>query len=184
MCGAGAHEARAGRVRARHIHQLVGDRADQAAAGADAGARGAGRAGATRRRVGWRARRGVRRPRRGGSAREAEKLVYAEFARELLALNAKYGLNLSGAPKLNDPDFVYQLVFDPARGSREPKARFAYLFPSASSALVSVRLKAGLSDEQRADAVELVRAAVRMPEWQLEGGGRTPSRACRCWRAT
>jgi hydrophobe/amphiphile efflux-3 (HAE3) family protein len=103
--------------------------------------------------------------------REAEKLVYAEFARELLALNAKYGLNLTGAPKLNDPDFVYQLVFDPARGARQPKARFAYLFPSADSALISVRLKAGLSDAQRADAVALVREAVRMPEWRLEGGG-------------
>ena len=70
--------------------------------------------------------------------------MYAQFARELLALNAKYGLNLTGAPKLNDPDFVYQLVFDPARGARQPKARFAYLFPSPDSALVSVRLKAGL----------------------------------------
>ena len=59
-------------------------------------------------------------------------------------MNAKYGLNLSGAPKVNDPDFVYQLVFDPARGARSPKARFAYLFPSADSALISVRLKAGL----------------------------------------
>jgi len=103
--------------------------------------------------------------------REAEKLVFAQFARELLTLNAKYGLNLTGAPKLNDPDFVYQLVFDPARGARQPKARFAYLFPSPDSALVSVRLKAGLSDAERSDAVALVREAVRMPEWQLEGGG-------------
>ena len=103
--------------------------------------------------------------------REAEQLVYAQFARELLALNAKYGLNLTGAPKLNDPDFVYQLVFDPARGARAPKARFAYLFPSANSALVSVRLKAGLSDAERTEAVALVREAVRMPEWKLEGGG-------------
>ena len=87
--------------------------------------------------------------------------MYAQFAQELLALNAKYGLNLTGAPKLNDPDFVYQLVFDPARGERTPKARFAYLFPSAESALISVRLKAGLSEAERAEAVELVRAAVR-----------------------
>ena len=78
--------------------------------------------------------------------KQAEQLVYAQFAQELLALNAKYGLNLTGAPKVNDPDFVYQLVFDPERGARVPKARFAYLFPSADSALVSVRLKTGLSD--------------------------------------
>ena len=103
--------------------------------------------------------------------KQAEKLVYAQFAQELLALNAKYGLNLTGAPKVNDPNFVYQLVFDPARGARVPKARFAYLFPSADSALVSVRLKAGLTDAQRTRAVALVRDAVRMPEFKLDGGG-------------
>ncbi|MDA0183703.1 MMPL family transporter [Solirubrobacter phytolaccae] len=103
--------------------------------------------------------------------KEAEKLVYTQFASELIAMNAKYGLNLTGAPKLNDPDFVYQLVFDPARGERTPKARFAYLFPSSESALISVRLKAGLSDADRARAVDLVRAAVRMPEFKLDGGG-------------
>jgi hydrophobe/amphiphile efflux-3 (HAE3) family protein len=101
---------------------------------------------------------------------QAEKLVYAEFARELLALNAKYGLNLRGAPQVNDPNFVYQLVFDPARGARVPKARFSYLFPSADSALISVRLKAGLSDEQRTRAVRLVRSAVAMDQFKLESG--------------
>ena len=38
----------------------------------------------------------------------AARLVYAQFARDLIALNTKYGLNLTGAPRLNDPDFVYQ----------------------------------------------------------------------------
>lgn len=103
--------------------------------------------------------------------KEAEQLVYAQFASELLAMNAKYGLNLTGAPKVNDPDFVYQLVFDPARGERTPKARFAYLFPSAEAALISVRLKAGLTEEERASAVSLVRAAVAMPEWRMDSGG-------------
>jgi predicted RND superfamily exporter protein len=100
----------------------------------------------------------------------AAKLVYAQFAKDLIGLNTKYGLNLTGAPRLNDPDFVYQLVFDPSRGARTPKARFAYLFPSASSALISVRLKPGLSDAQRARAIALVRDAVRMPRWKLTGG--------------
>lgn len=129
--------------------------ADRAAEAARKLARSQGRSAAEARRLG----------------REAEKLVYAQFARELLAMNAKYGLNLTGAPKLNDPDFVYQLVFDAARGAREPKARFAYLFPSSSSALVSVRLRSGLSDAERGRAVELVRAAVAMDEWRLDGGG-------------
>ena len=101
---------------------------------------------------------------------QAEKLVYAEFAQELYNLDAKYGLSLTGAPRLNDPNFVYQLVFDPARGARVPKARFAYLFPSARSALVSVRLRPGLSDAARARAIGLVRRAVAMPRWRLSGG--------------
>ena len=130
--------------------------ADRAREAARRVARSQGRSAAEARRLG----------------RQAEQLVYAQFARELLQLNAKYGLNLTGAPKVNDPDFVYQLVFDPARGARVPKARFAYLFPSADSALVSVRLKAGLSDAERARAVALIRAAVAMDEWRLDGGGR------------
>src|SRR4051812_11856329 len=101
---------------------------------------------------------------------QAAKLVYLQFARELLDLNAKYGLNLTGAPRLNDPDFVYGLVFDPARGARTPKARFAYLFPSARSALISVRLEPGLSDARRAEAIRRIRAAVAMPQWRLSGG--------------
>src|SRR5439155_10656164 len=36
-------------------------------------------------------------------AREAEQLVYASFARDLFELSSKYGLGLSGVPKLNDP---------------------------------------------------------------------------------
>ena len=101
---------------------------------------------------------------------DAARLVYAQFAQDLLALNQKYGLSLTGAPRLNDPDFVYQLVFDPTRGARTPKARFSYLFPSSTSALISVRLKPGLSDAQRAHAIALVRQVVRMPQWKLSGG--------------
>jgi predicted RND superfamily exporter protein len=103
-------------------------------------------------------------------ADDAARLVYAQFAQDLLALNQKYGLSLTGAPRLNDPDFVYQLVFDPTRGARTPKARFSYLFPSSTSALISVRLKPGLSGAQRAHAIALVRQVVRMPQWKLSGG--------------
>jgi hydrophobe/amphiphile efflux-3 (HAE3) family protein len=104
-------------------------------------------------------------------ARAAEQLVYALFVRELLALNTKYGLGVDKAPRLDDPDFVATLVFDPKRGATTPKARFAYLFPSSESAAIQVRLKPGLSDEQRADATALVRAAVRMPEFRLRNAG-------------
>ena len=40
------------------------------------------------------------------------------------------------------------------------------MLPSSRSALIQVRLKPDLSDAQRAEAVALVREAVRMPEWR------------------
>jgi uncharacterized protein len=100
-------------------------------------------------------------------ARSAEQLVYAQFVRDLLALNLKYGLDVDRTPRLDDPDFVATLVFDPKRGATTPKARFAYLFPSSQSAAIQVRLKPGLSDEQRERATALVRAAVQMPDFRL-----------------
>ena len=104
---------------------------------------------------------------RSGVARAAEQLVYAQFVRDLLALNLKYGLDVDETPRLDDPDFVATLVFDPKRGATTPKARFAYLFPSSESAAIQVRLKPGLSDAQRERATALVRAAVRMPDFRL-----------------
>jgi hydrophobe/amphiphile efflux-3 (HAE3) family protein len=41
--------------------------------------------------------------------------------------------------------------------------------PSSRAALIQVRLKPSLTDAQRAQAIELVRAAVRMPEFALKG---------------
>jgi predicted RND superfamily exporter protein len=102
-------------------------------------------------------------------AESARQLVYAQFVRDLLQINLKYGLGLTGLPRVDDPDFVSALFFDPSRGADTPKARFAYLVPSKDAAIIQVRLKPDLTDEQRAAAVELVRAAVAMPQWRLKG---------------
>jgi hydrophobe/amphiphile efflux-3 (HAE3) family protein len=101
-------------------------------------------------------------------AESARQLVYAQFIRDLLQVNLRYGLGLTRLPSVDDPEFVSALVFDGSRGASTPKARFAYLFPSSESALIQVRLKPNLTDEQREEAVALVRDAVRMPEWQLK----------------
>ena len=106
------------------------------------------------------------------AANAAEQLVYAQFTRDLLTLNLRYGLGLKGLPRLDDPDFVSALVFDPQRGATTPKARFAYLFPNSKSAVIQVRLKPDLSEAQRRRAIELVRDAVGMKEWALKNGGR------------
>jgi hydrophobe/amphiphile efflux-3 (HAE3) family protein len=100
-------------------------------------------------------------------AESARQLVYAQFIRDLLQINLRYGLGLTQLPSIDDPKFVSALVFDGSRGSNIPKARFAYLFPSSESALIQVRLEPHLTDAQREEAVALVREAVRMPEWQL-----------------
>jgi hydrophobe/amphiphile efflux-3 (HAE3) family protein len=95
----------------------------------------------------------------------------AQFQKNLLTLAVRYGLTSSAAnPQINNPDFVYSLVFDPTRGATTPKSRFAYLFPNKDSALIQVRLKPGLDDEQRADAIALIRRAVAMKNWKPTNG--------------
>ncbi len=97
--------------------------------------------------------------------------VSAQFTQQLLQIATRYGLSTSAAnPSIDNPDFVYSLVFDATRGLYVPKARFAYLFPNSRSALVQVRLKPGLSDVERDQAIALVREAVAMPRFKLKNG--------------
>jgi hydrophobe/amphiphile efflux-3 (HAE3) family protein len=113
--------------------------------------------------------------RRGATAAEAKQVgeaaaqaVVSQFQQQLLQIATRYGLSVSAAnPRLDNPEFIYSLVFDATRGAYQPKARFAYLFPNSSSALISVRLKPGLSESGRADAIRSIRAAVAMPQWKL-----------------
>ena len=107
------------------------------------------------------------------AAKAAEQVVYAGLLKELLQINLKYGLGLTGAPQINDPNFVSALVFDPSRGAGTPKARFAYLFPNRTSSVIQVRLKESLTDAQRRDAITQIRAAVAMPQWKLDKAGYT-----------
>jgi hydrophobe/amphiphile efflux-3 (HAE3) family protein len=91
---------------------------------------------------------------------------------ELENLYAIYlGSGISGTPRIDNPQFIPQIVFDHSRGVDQPKPRFAYLFPTAGSALIQVRLKADLSDAQQASAISWIRAAVRMPMFRSAYGG-------------
>jgi len=126
------------------------------------------------------ARRAARRQGLGAAAAEraaasARERVNADFQREVVDLAVRYGL--SAVPRLDDPNFVSTLVFDPAKPAGTPKRKFAYLFASKNGgpgqvALVQVRLKAGLSEAQRAAALKLIRAAVAMAEWKPQNGAR------------
>jgi hypothetical protein len=101
-------------------------------------------------------------------ASEASSLVYNEFVRDAFSLAAQY--KLFGIPRINDPNFVAGLVFENTNSPCQPKARFAYLFPTCNSALIQARLQPSLSDTQRTQAISLIRQAVRMKDWRLKGG--------------
>jgi predicted RND superfamily exporter protein len=111
----------------------------------------------------------------GESAEEAQKLgkqassiTLARFKEGLATLALQYGL--TARPSLDDPSFVSTLVFDSSKPAGTPKQRFAYLFPSRDSALVSVRLKAGLNERERTRTIALIRQAVAMKQWRLQHG--------------
>ncbi len=99
---------------------------------------------------------------------QARALVQAQFTRDVLTLAVRYGI--TSAPSLDDPAFVSRIVFDDSRGAGVPKARFAYLFPTPNAALVQVRLKPGLGDAARRDAIGQIRRAAAMPQWRLPNG--------------
>ena len=83
----------------------------------------------------------------------------------------QYGI--TSEPALDNAEFVEALVFDRAAPAGTPKRRFAYLFPSPNSALISVRLRCRARAKPGATrAISLIRSAVKMPQWRLEHGGR------------
>ena len=101
---------------------------------------------------------------------QAKKLEYGSFEKSLVTLALKYGL--TSRPSVDNPEFVSSVVFDPAKPAGTPKQRFAYLFPSRDAALISVRMRAGLSEAQRTHTIALIRRAVAMAQWQPEHGAR------------
>ncbi len=163
---AGPHQARQGRLRARHLHQRVGApdrrRVHPLAEGGEGRGRPRGGGGA---QAG--ARRGYSKARANALADQARQLRNAQFLRDIVQLGLKYGI--TSVPRLNDPAFVARLVFGGSRAG-QPKARFAYLFPNARSAIVQVRLKPDLSQAERVHAIDLVRRAVAMNDWRLANG--------------
>jgi hydrophobe/amphiphile efflux-3 (HAE3) family protein len=105
--------------------------------------------------------------------RAAGEQAAARASQQVLAALSDLAISsgLKGMPQIDNRDFVSQIVFDPARGADVPKSRFAYLFPSAESALIQVRLRDDLSQSERAQAITLVRDAVAMPMFRLRRGG-------------
>ena len=99
----------------------------------------------------------------------AGQLESEQQYQQLIQMYVESGI--SGTPRIDDPQFIPEIVFDPTRGVNVPKARFAYLFPSSNSALIQVRLEASLSPTQQAHAISWIRQAVRMPMFRSAYGG-------------
>ncbi len=99
---------------------------------------------------------------------QARKINLARFQEGLVTLALRYGL--TARPSLDDPEFVSDVVFDPTKPAGTPKERFAYLFPNRDAALISVRMRDGLSEAQRNRTIALIRQAVAMSQWQPTHG--------------
>ncbi len=102
------------------------------------------------------------------AGRAAAQEVLTAFQQQLLQLATKYGQ--TGLPRIDDPTFVSSVVFD-ASSDREPKSKFAYLFPSSEAALISVRLEPDLSEAEQRDAVALINDAVADPAFKIRNTG-------------
>jgi len=78
---------------------------------------------------------GMSRKRALAEANSAGQLEYQQQLQGLEQMAVSSGIN--GTPSIDDPQFIPEIVFDQTRGVNQPKARFAYLFPSSRSALSS-----------------------------------------------
>ena len=116
------------------------------------------------------AQQGLPKSRQTQLANEARQLAFSQFVNSSLTTALKYGL--TSVPSVDNPQFVNQLVFDPDLGLGQPKARFAYLFPSPNAALIQIRLRPNLTDAQRRHALGLIKQTVSDPVYKLNHGGR------------
>jgi hydrophobe/amphiphile efflux-3 (HAE3) family protein len=103
------------------------------------------------------------------AAESAAYLAQQNQENQLAQLAVQSGVD--SQPAIDNATFISEIVFDQSRGVNQPKAKFAYLFPSARSALIQVRLRAGLSTGAQARVIALIRRAVRMPMFHLAYGG-------------
>jgi uncharacterized protein len=99
-------------------------------------------------------------------AEAAFSAVTAEFTRQVISLGLRYGI--TGPPRIDDPQFVETLVFGTSADT--PKSRFAYLFPSRNAAMITIRLRPELSDEERRRAIGLFRTATEQRAFQPRRG--------------
>jgi hydrophobe/amphiphile efflux-3 (HAE3) family protein len=102
------------------------------------------------------------------AALAAGQQVLTQLQQRLVKLAFQYGQ--TSVPRLNDPRYVASVICDNRLPQCTPKARLSGIVPSSDAALISVRLRPGLSDSQRSEAISLIRDAVAGPTFQLQKG--------------
>jgi hydrophobe/amphiphile efflux-3 (HAE3) family protein len=85
----------------------------------------------------------------------------AQFRELLLEVAARYGI--TSAPSISNPDFLAAIVFDLHKARGTPKARLSYLFPNNHSAQIILRLRPDLTESERHQAIETIKAIVHDP---------------------
>src|SRR3954451_24879040 len=104
-------------------------------------------------------------------AKAASDEVNSQFQQQVLQLALRYGL--TSPPSIDSADFVSGLVFDTGAGQvGQPKAKFAFLFPSKKAALIQVRLRPNLSNSERRRAIGLIKTATRQELFRPRNGAR------------
>lgn len=95
------------------------------------------------------------------AAKAAGQLAQQQQQQTLARLALSSGI--TALPAIDSQQFISSVVYDQIKGVNQPKSRFAYLFPTADSALIQIRLRASLSDAQQAQAISWIRQAIAMP---------------------
>ncbi|HYH62822.1 MAG TPA: MMPL family transporter [Solirubrobacterales bacterium] len=101
------------------------------------------------------------------AAEAAARQVQQAFTQQAVQIGLDYGLQ--GPPSIQDPTFVRAVVFDNRFTEATPKSKFSAFFPSSESVAVSVRLRPDLTDEERSDAIDLIRQVTAEDVFQIRG---------------
>jgi len=96
----------------------------------------------------------------------AATAVQQEFLQQAFTLGTQYGLG-PRLPSIQDPQFVQAVVFDDRFTEATPKSKFSAFFPSSDSVAIAVRLKPDLTDEERSDAIDLIREVTTEDIFQI-----------------
>ena len=108
------------------------------------------------------------------AAAAAGQQVFLQFQQQLQGIALKYGQ--TGPPRIDDPKYVEGVICDNRLPGCTSKARLAAIVPSPNAALISIRLRPGLTDSQVQQAISLFRQAVAYDDpsghddFQLHGG--------------